>query len=464
MRRLILFAAILLSVSATGSFAQKNYQAPTDPAVIAKLSEWQDLKFGVIFHFGLYTHPGICESWPICSEDWIERSPEYTYDSYKRWYWGLADAFRPTGFDPSQWADAVKNAGAGYMIFTTKHHDGFCMFDSRETDFTIANYGLKGDPRADVAAEVFDAFRDRGLKVGAYFSKPDWHCQYYWWDKYATPDRHHNYDENRYPERWQAYKDFTYKQIEELMSNYGHIDILWLDGGWVATGTREDIDMDRIGNMALEKQPGLIVVDRTVGGKWENYCTPEQMVPGEPYDCPWESCMTLSHAWGYSNGARFKSAAKVVSTLAEISAKGGSLLLGIGPDPRGLIEQAVVDTLSKIGKWLERNGEAIYATRRAPVYKDGRLWFTASKDGSKYFAIYGISDDETVPSTIEFKSLKALKGARMTLVGTGASLGWKESSDGTVSVKLPRSIDRTEPVAIRLTGFKLVDSLCCPSK
>ncbi len=464
MRRLILFAAILLSVSATGSFAQKNYQAPTDPAVIAKLSEWQDLKFGVIFHFGLYTHPGICESWPICSEDWIERSPEYTYDSYKRWYWGLADAFRPTGFDPSQWADAVKNAGAGYMIFTTKHHDGFCMFDSRETDFTIANYGLKGDPRADVAAEVFDAFRDRGLKVGAYFSKPDWHCQYYWWDKYATPDRHHNYDENRYPERWQAYKDFTYKQIEELMSNYGHIDILWLDGGWVATGTREDIDMDRIGNMALEKQPGLIVVDRTVGGKWENYCTPEQMVPGEPYDCPWESCMTLSHAWGYSNGARFKSAAKVVSTLAEISAKGGSLLLGIGPDPRGLIEQAVVDTLSKIGKWLERNGEAIYATRRAPVYKDGRLWFTASKDGSKYYAIYGISDDETVPSTIEFKSLKALKGARMTLVGTGASLGWKESSDGTVSVKLPRSIDRTEPVAIRLTGFKLVDSLCCPSK
>lgn len=459
MRRLILFAAILLSVSATGSFAQKNYQAPTDPAVIAKLSEWQDLKFGVIFHFGLYTHPGICESWPICSEDWIERSPEYTYDSYKRWYWGLADAFRPTGFDPSQWADAVKNAGAGYMIFTTKHHDGFCMFDSRETDFTIANYGLKGDPRADVAAEVFDAFRDRGLKVGAYFSKPDWHCQYYWWDKYATPDRHHNYDENRYPERWQAYKDFTYKQIEELMSNYGHIDILWLDGGWVATGTREDIDMDRIGNMALEKQPGLIVVDRTVGGKWENYCTPEQMVPGEPYDCPWESCMTLSHAWGYSNGARFKSAAKVVSTLAEISAKGGSLLLGIGPDPRGLIEQAVVDTLSKIGKWLERNGEAIYATRRAPVYKDGRLWFTASKDGSKYYAIYGISDDETVPSTIEFKSLKALKGARMTLVGTGASLGWKESSDGTVSVKLPRSIDRTEPVAIRLTGFKLVDSL-----
>lgn len=464
MRRLILFAAILLSVSATGSFAQKNYQAPTDPAVIAKLSEWQDLKFGVIFHFGLYTHPGICESWPICSEDWIERSPEYTYDSYKRWYWGLADAFRPTGFDPSQWADAVKNAGAGYMIFTTKHHDGFCMFDSRETDFTIANYGLKGDPRADVAAEVFDAFRDRGLKVGAYFSKPDWHCQYYWWDKYATPDRHHNYDENRYPERWQAYKDFTYKQIEELMSNYGHIDILWLDGGWVATDTREDIDMDRIGNMALEKQPGLIVVDRTVGGKWENYCTPEQMVPGEPYDCPWESCMTLSHAWGYSNGARFKSAAKVVSTLAEISAKGGSLLLGIGPDPRGLIEQAVVDTLSKIGKWLERNGEAIYATRRAPVYKDGRLWFTASKDGSKYYAIYGISDDETVPSTIEFKSLKALKGARMTLVGTGASLGWKESSDGTVSVKLPRSIDRTEPVAIRLTGFKLVDSLCCPSK
>ncbi len=453
MKRLIISTTILLSVSTVISFAQEFYQPPTDATVKERLSEWQDLKFGVIFHFGLYSHPGICESWPICSEDWIERSPEYTYESYKRWYWGLADAFKPTAFNPSQWADAVKNSGAGYMIFTTKHHDGFCMFDSKETDFTIANYGLKGDPRADVAAKVFDAFRDRGLKVGAYYSKPDWHCQYYWWDKYATADRHHNYDEKKYPERWQAYKDFTYHQIRELMSNYGHIDILWLDGGWVASGTREDIDMDRIGNMALQKQPGLIVVDRTVGGKWENYCTPEQMVPEKPYDCPWESCMTLSHAWGYANNAKFKSAVRVVSTLAEITAKGGSLLLGIGPNPNGLIEQAVVDTLAKIGKWLDKNGEAIYATRKAPVYHDGNLWFTASKDGSKYYAIYGLKDNETVPATIEFHQLKPTKGARMTLLGTDANLNWKRSENGTVSVKLPRSVDNTQPVAIRLTGF-----------
>lgn len=453
MKRFLLSAVLLLTMSMSGVFAQENYQAPTDPAVVENLSQWQDLKFGVIFHFGLYSHPGICESWPICSEDWIERGPEYTYESYKKWYWGLADAFKPTAFDPYQWADAVKNAGAGYMIFTTKHHDGFCMYDTRETDFSIANYGLKGDPRADVAGKVFEAFRSRGLKVGAYYSKPDWHSQYFWWDKYATPDRHHNYDEKRYPERWQAYKDFTYNQISELMSNYGHIDILWLDGGWVATGTREDVDMDRIGNMALQKQPGLIVVDRTVGGKWENYCTPEQMVPKEPYDCPWESCMTLSHAWGYAKGAKFKSASKVISTLAEITAKGGSLLLGVGPDPSGLIEQAVVDTLAKIGKWLGKNGEAIYATRRAPVFNDGNIWFTASKDGSKYYAIYALKDGEEIPSIISFNTLKAGKGAKMTLVSTGKTLKWKKAADGKISVELPASVDKTQPVAIRLTGF-----------
>ncbi|MCQ2153907.1 MAG: alpha-L-fucosidase [Bacteroidales bacterium] len=456
MKRLILSAALAFTLSATGASAQENYQAPTDPAVVRNLSDWQDLKFGVLFHFGLYSQPGICESWPICNEDWIERGPEYTYDSFKRWYWGLADSFKPTAFDPGQWADAIKKSGAGYMIFSTKHHDGFCMFDTKQTDFSIAHYGLKDDPRADVAAKVFNALRDRGLKVGAYFSKPDWHCQYFWWDKYATPDRHVNYDIEKYAERWQAYKDFTYNQINELMSNYGKLDILWLDGGWVATGSREDVDMDRIGNMALEKQPGLLIVDRTVGGKWENYCTPEQMVPAEPYDCPWESCMTLSHAWGYANNAKFKSAARVVSTLAEITAKGGSLLLGVGPDPTGLIEQAVVDTLAKIGAWLDRNGEAIYATRRAPVYNDGNLWFTAAKDGSKYYAIYGLKDEPVVPSTIKFNALKAGKGARMTLVSTGAALRWTKSSDGSIKVQLPRSVDRTQPVAIRLTGFELV--------
>ena len=154
-----------------------------------------------------------------------------------------------------------------------------------------------------------------------------------------------------------------------------------------------------------------------------------------------------------AKGAKFKSASKVISTLAEITAKGGSLLLGVGPDPSGLIEQAVVDTLAKIGKWLDKNGEAIYATRRAPVFNDGNIWFTASKDGSKYYAIYALKDGEEIPSIISFNTLKAGKGAKMTLVSTGKTLKWKKAADGKISVELPASVDKTQPVSIRLTGF-----------
>ncbi len=458
MKRLI--SSFLLSVAflwavPVNAREEGAYVAPDDSLVAARLEQWRDLKFGVIFHWGLYSQAGICESWPICSEDWVSRDSSFTYDSFKRWYWNLSESFAPKEFNPDQWADAVKNAGARYMVFTTKHHDGFCMFDTRYTDFSIANYGLKGDPRADVAAGVFDAFRRQGLWVGAYYSKPDWHCQYFWWDKYATPDRHVNYDLEKNSERWQKYKDFTYNQIEELMTRYGDIDILWLDGGWVATGTREDVDMDRIGGMARSHQPDLLVVDRTVGGKWENYRTPEQMIPAEPYDCPWESCMTLGTDWGYVRNPRYKSVNRVISTLCEVSAKGGALLLGVGPNPDGLIEKDAVDSLAGIGRWLKVNGEAVYATRRAPVYKDGKVWYTVSKDGKYVYAVYGLSDGETVPREIQLECASFAPGGSVVLLDGNRKAKWRKTPSGGVTVILPAKADRTRPVALRLSGCSL---------
>src|SRR5688572_1640963 len=271
------------------------YQWPEDPLVKAKLDKWQDQKFGMIIHWGLYAVPGIIESWALCSEDWIERDSTTSYPDFKKWYWGLKKDFNPVNFDPQSWADAGKNAGMRYLVFTTKHHDGFCMFDTKQTDFKISDGPFASHPKADVAKFVFDAFRKNDFMIGAYFSKPDWHSENYWWPKYATADRNNNYDIRKFPWRWNNFVKYTHNQVNELMTNYGSIDILWLDGGWVrpretvnaevlSWGARipewsQDIDMPAMASMARKAQPGLLVVDRTVHGPYENYQTPEQRIP-----------------------------------------------------------------------------------------------------------------------------------------------------------------------------------------
>ena len=393
-----------------------DYEWPTDKQVLEKLDKWQDQKFGVLFHWGLYSVPGIVESWSICSEDvdWISRKKDMTYDEYKKWYYGLKDSLNPTQFNPDQWADIMKDAGMKYMIFTTKHHDGFCMFDSKYTDFSIANGPFAGNPKKDVARYVFDAFRQKDFMIGCYFSKPDWHCEWYWNPYFATPNRRQNYKKENHPDWWKNYQEFTYNQMEELMTNYGSFDIFWLDGGWVTGG---DVNLDKLlAKVRTSTQPGLISVDRTIRGKNENYQTPERSIPEKQLNNPWESCITLSNDWGWVPNAPYKSPTKVIGLLAEITAKGGCLLLGVGPTPQGIIEDAAAERLHTIGEWLRTNGKAIYNTRITPVYNDGNVWFTADKDGKTLYAIYALPDGENLPATIEWTGntpkgkMKMLKG------------------------------------------------------
>lgn len=421
-----------------------DYVWPTDTDVLKKIDQWQDQKFGVLFHWGLYSVPGIVESWSICSEDvdWIPRDTTMSYDDYKKWYWSLKDSLNPVNFNPEQWADVMKDAGMKYMIFTTKHHDGFCMFDSKYTDFSIAHGAFKNNPRSNVAYHVFNAFREKGFMIGCYFSKPDWHCQWYWNDYYATPDRHQNYKKEQHPDWWKNYQTFTANQLDELTSDYGKLDILWLDGGWV---TGDDINLDKILQQARQKHPGLIAVDRSVRGKNENYQTPERGIPDTQLNYPWESCITLSNDWGWVPNAPYKSPQKVISLLTEIVAKGGCFLLGVGPTPDGIIEEPVVERLHKVGEWLRVNGEAIYSTRTTPVYQDGKTWFTANKDGKTLYAIYTVEENDSLPSTITWKG--NLPKGKMTLLQDGKKVSYKVE-DNQVIVKLPKNI-RTESLAFR---------------
>lgn len=426
-----------------------DYVWPEDPQVVKKLKSWQDLKFGVLMHWGLYSVPGIVESWSICSEDvdWISRRKDLSYDEYKKWYWGLKDSLNPVRFNPEKWASVMKDAGMKYMIFTTKHHDGFCMYDSKYTDFSIAHGPFASNPRMNIAKEVFNAFRKDGFMIGCYFSKPDWHNEYFWNPYFATPNRQINYKKQRHPDWWQNYRKFTQNQLNELTSDYGRIDILWLDGGWI---TGEDIGLDTVLVEARKHNPGLISVDRTIRGRNENYQTPERSIPEKQQNTPWESCITLSNDWGWTPNAPFKSANKVISLLTEITAKGGCLALGVGPKADGTLEPAVIQRLEQIGRWLKVNGQAIYSTVTTPHYTDGNIWFTASKDGKTLYAIYTPKDGEQLPSTLRWT--KNLPKGKLTLLQSGKNVKYV-CKGNDVTVTLPSGL-KNEPLAFKFTVKK----------
>ena len=426
-----------------------GYVWPVEQEVLDKLHQWQDLKFGVLLHWGIYSVPGIVESWSICDENWIRRDTTMTYQQYMDWYFSLADQFCPTQFDASQWASVCRDAGMRYMVFTTKHHDGFCLWDSHETDFTIARHAFRDDCRHDVLRYVLDAFRKEQFMIGTYFSKPDWHSQYYWWDVYAKKGRNVNYPVDQYPWRWQQFRQFTHRQLREILSGYGPVDILWLDGGWVYPENRgQDIGMPEIATMGRSLQPGLLVVDRTIQGPYENYQTPEQAIPDRQLSHPWESCITLSDDWGYVPKPRWKSPQQVIARLVEIVAKGGNLLLGVGPTPEGIIQQEAVDRLHKIGEWLRFNGRAIYGTTITPVYHDGDVWFTSSKDGRSLFAIYVPKEGVAPVSTISWHGNLPTKGQKIRLLSTGKKLRHTISGD-SIEVQLPSPA--TAPFAMEIT-------------
>lgn len=423
----------------------EDYVWPTDPQVLTKLKHWQDQKFGVLMHWGLYSVPGIVESWSICSEDWIVRERKPTYEEDKAWYWSQKDSLNPVNFDPGKWADVMKKAGMKYMIFTTKHHDGFCMFDTKYTDFSIAHGPFGKDPRHNIAKEVFDAYRNKGFMIGCYFSKPDWHSKWFWNPYYATPNRRINYKKQQHPDWWQNYRKFTQNQLNELTTDYGNIDILWLDGGWI---TGDEIGLDTILVDARKRNPGMISVDRTIRGKNENYQTPEQGIPAKQLDIPWESCITLSHAWGWTPNAKFKSPNKVIGILSEIVAKGGCLALGVGPKADGTLQPEVVNTLLKIGSWLNKNGQAIYSTVNAAHYNDGKVWFTADKNGKTLYAIYALEDGEKTPKTITWTENKP-KG-KLVLLQNGKSVKYTVKGN-QVTVTLPSGL-KNEPLAFKFNS------------
>lgn len=457
-------------------YEEEKYVPETNPLVLQKLSQWQDIKFGLLMHWGTYSQWGIVESWSICPEeyDWCKReagSNPGDYFAYKKEYEGLKNTFNPIKFDPEKWAAAAKNAGMKYVVFTTKHHDGFCMFDSKFTDYKITDptCPFSQNSRKNITKEIFEAFRKQGLWTGAYFSKPDWHSPYYWDPTYPPRDRNVNYEPEANAEKWNKFVDFTQNQIMELLTDYGKVDILWLDGGWVRKVPKseiqnwydqelkssengylprriinQDIKMDELVIKAREKQPDLIVVDRAVHGKNQNYLTPENRVPEKPLPYPWESCIIAGKSWSYYKDLTHISGREGIQLLVDIVAKGGNLLLNIAPSPEGEWPGQAYALLEEYGNWMKINSEGIYNSRVLEPYKEANICMTQQADGNTYF-FYLVGENETImPSEINIQSHQPADGAVVTLLGNDKALKWKLNGNG-FKIIIPENLQKNPP-------------------
>jgi alpha-L-fucosidase len=416
------------------------------PEWLRERLEWfQDQKLGFMVHWGLYSHWSCSESWALVPEDtwarsdslkaWTERGKDM--ERFQKDYWALIRDFNPTAFDPERWAKAAADAGARYASFTTKHHDGFCLWDTRTTDLRVTHPDcpFHNDPRANVVKILHDAFRAHGMGISCYFSKSDWYSPWYWDPERPFVDRNPNYDTHAEPERWEKFVAFVHAQVEELVRDCGPIDCLWLDGGQVRPPD-QDIRMDDMVAMARRLQPGLLVADRTVGGRHENILTPEQKVPDAPLGHPWESCITMSSTWGYSPTATYKSAREIVGMLIEVVSKGGNLMLNVGPKPDGTLEPVAYERLETLGDWMKVHGEGIYGTRAVEPYGEGPARFTR-KGNVVYAFVNGDLTDARPPEDVCLTALRPRPGAPVWLLGRDEPLAVEQTPDG-VHICLPQ--------------------------
>jgi alpha-L-fucosidase len=333
---------------------------PTFDASATDLTWWREARFGMFIHWGLYSILGGEWGGRTDYAEWIRNNAHIPIGEYDT----LVGRFNPAGFDAGRWAGLARQAGMGYLTITTKHHDGFCLFDSKLTDYCVRSTPFK----RDIMREIAGACRREGIRPCWYHSIMDWHHPDY------LPRR--DWEAETRPvggARFARYQSYLHGQVTELLTNYGDIGVMWFDGQWEGTWTHE------AGRALYQKckalQPKVIVNNRVEG--WSpvpitdplgDFRTPEQEIPATGWPgVDWESCITMNDNWGFnSHDHNFKSLRRLIELLVETASKGGNLLLNIGPKSDGTFPDESVERLEAIGRWMAVNGSAIHGTTASP--------------------------------------------------------------------------------------------------
>lgn len=424
--------------------SEDKWVKPEDPLLLERLEWFKDQKLGLMMHWGPYSQIGIIESWALSDEDavWSRADIEWDIDGeeMKREYFELNKTFNPIRFEPEKWAELAANNGFKYLNFTTKHHDGFCMWNTRTTEYRITGRECPFSRHryADITKHLFEAFRAQGLGISAYFSKADWHSPYYWaegMERGMKTSRGPSYDPREYPWLWEEFVQFTHEQIMELMTDYGRIDVLWLDAGWVNDYRVQNIRLGEVVEKARQLQPWLLSADRTVGGPYENLITPEQTMPERALHVPWESCITMGTSFSFRYEDDYKTVRQLIHMLIEIVAKGGNLALNVGPQPDGRLSRTAIARIEGMGAWLKAYGESIYGTRICEPYSAGNVHFTQKNEQIYAFYLYADKKQE-VKRTMMLPLIHHEDISRIDLVDGAEDLHFTKTGEG-IEVEMP---------------------------
>jgi alpha-L-fucosidase len=389
----------------------------------ARMKWWHDARFGMFIHWGVYSVPaGKYNGQEVKGiGEWIMNTAKIPVKEYEK----FAKEFNPVRFDAAEWVRIAKDAGMKYIVITSKHHDGFAMWDSKVSSYDIVDYSPYGK---DVLKMLSDECAKQGITLCFYHSIMDWH------------------QPNADSANWAKYRENYLKpQLKELLTGYGKPGVLWFDGEWVKEWT-EDQGKD-LYNFVRNLQPEIIINNRVGKGRQGmqgmnrdasfvgDFGTPEQEILSTSSDMAWESCMTMNDTWGFkTSDTAWKSTETLVRNLVDIVSKGGNFLLNVGPTSEGLIPAASVERLKEMGEWVKVNGEAIYAVKQLRNYKEG--------DGLRY----SLSGDGRTINTfimnwpgkqLNIKQIKPAEGSRIRMIGLDSELKWKYDDKKGLTIELP---------------------------
>lgn len=367
---------------------------------------FQQARFGMFIHWGLYALPGLGE-WLM----YVERIPPEEYAD-------LAKRFRPPkSFRVESWIRTARDAGMRYAVLTSRHHDGFCLFDSKVSGFTSA----KTAAGRDFVAEFVEACRKYRMKVGLYYSLLDW--RFPGWHRGPEKD----------PSGFAEMVDQAHAQVRELMTRYGRIDVLWYDGGWIPRTDARDIakwwKSAELNRMVRSLQPHIIINNRS--GLDEDLDTPEQHVTASAPGRCWESCVTIGSWWGYvRRDPNLKSVANLIQELVTAASGAGNYLLNVGPGPNGSIQPQFVSRLRAMGAWMSRNSDSIYGSQRCPSgFGSSMFGKVTAKDNNAYLHIFRWPGQTATLVGIENRVLSA------RFLATGRPVAFRKTRDGKLILR-----------------------------